>query len=145
MLSMWTIIVQNLTFLYILGLFPTPKSKLFNFCCFDKLIFTFTKKESQSCQFSIIDEMLFQFMTSQTGVMTFLFLALINVSIFRTRLEKSLIWQKILSKDKYTWYVADLVPFVQFKKHKKHPWRSVTFSKATLLKVALFHGCFTFF
>ena len=23
----------------------------------------------------------------------------------------------------------DLVPFVQFKKHEKHPWRSVTFSK----------------
>ena len=24
----------------------------------------------------------------------------------------------------------DLVPFVQFKKHEKHPWRSVNFSKA---------------
>ena len=23
----------------------------------------------------------------------------------------------------------DLVPFVQFKKREKHPWRSVTFSK----------------
>ena len=22
-----------------------------------------------------------------------------------------------------------LVPFIQFKKHEKHPWRSVTFSK----------------
>ena len=24
----------------------------------------------------------------------------------------------------------DLVPFVQFKKREKHPWRSVNFSKA---------------
>ena len=23
----------------------------------------------------------------------------------------------------------DLVPFIQFKKRQKHPWRSVTFSK----------------
>ena len=36
----------------------------------------------------------------------------------------------------------DLVPFVQFKKREKHPWRSVTF---TLLKVALLHGCFSHF
>ena len=38
-----------------------------------------------------------------------------------------------------------LVPFVQFKKREKHPWRSGTFSKvaaATLLKVALFRECF---
>ena len=26
--------------------------------------------------------------------------------------------------------LCDLVPFVQFKKRKKHPWRSVNFSKA---------------
>ena len=25
--------------------------------------------------------------------------------------------------------LSDLVPFVQFKKRKKHPWRSVNFSK----------------
>ena len=25
--------------------------------------------------------------------------------------------------------LRDLMPFVQFKKRKKHPWRSVTFSK----------------
>ena len=25
----------------------------------------------------------------------------------------------------------DLVPFVQFKKREKHPWRSITFSKVT--------------
>ena len=25
--------------------------------------------------------------------------------------------------------LRDLVPFKQFKKRKKHPWRSVTFSK----------------
>ena len=40
----------------------------------------------------------------------------------------------------------NLVPFVQFKKCEKHPWRSATFSKvasATLLKVILHHGCFS--
>ena len=42
----------------------------------------------------------------------------------------------------------DLVPFVQFKKREKHPWRSVTFSKvaglkpATLLKLTLLNRCF---
>ena len=25
--------------------------------------------------------------------------------------------------------LRNLVPFVQFKKHEKHPWRSVSFSK----------------
>ena len=35
-----------------------------------------------------------------------------------------------------------LVPFAQFKKPEKHPWRSVIFSKVALLKVALLHGCF---
>ena len=29
--------------------------------------------------------------------------------------------------------LPDLVPLVQFKKHEKQPWRSVTFSKVTLL------------
>ena len=28
--------------------------------------------------------------------------------------------------------LRDLVPFVQFKKRKKHPWRSITFSKVSL-------------
>ena len=49
--------------------------------------------------------------------------------------------------------LRDLVPFVQFKKREKHPWRSVTFSKrdgcmlqsATLLKVTLPYGCFSRF
>ena len=35
-----------------------------------------------------------------------------------------------------------LVPFVQLKKREKHPWRSVTFKPATLLKVTLLHWCF---
>ena len=43
----------------------------------------------------------------------------------------------------------DLVPFVQFKKHKKHPWWSVNFSKVAccfaLLKVTLLHECFSRF
>ena len=34
----------------------------------------------------------------------------------------------------------DLVTFVQFKKREKHPWRSVNFSKLTLL-----HVCFSRF
>ena len=27
--------------------------------------------------------------------------------------------------------LRDLVPFVQFKKREKHPWRSVTFTKSS--------------
>ena len=39
--------------------------------------------------------------------------------------------------------LRDLIPFVQFKKYEKHPWRNVTFSEpATLLKVALLRGYF---
>ena len=34
----------------------------------------------------------------------------------------------------------DLVPFIQFEKRENHPWRSVTFSKVTLL-----HGYFSRF
>ena len=34
--------------------------------------------------------------------------------------------------------LRDLVPFVQFKKREKHPWRSITFSKVRLqLSLAL--------
>ena len=33
--------------------------------------------------------------------------------------------------------LRDLVPFGQFKKREKHPWRSVTFK-------TLLHGCFCF-
>ena len=47
--------------------------------------------------------------------------------------------------------LRDLVPYAQFKKREKYPWRSVTFGKvagccrlkpATLLKITLLHGCF---
>ena len=31
----------------------------------------------------------------------------------------------------HKWCLRDLVPFVQFKKREKHPWRSVTFSNFT--------------
>ena len=41
--------------------------------------------------------------------------------------------------------LRDLLLFVQFKKHEKHPWRSVNFScrlqPATLLKLTLLRGC----
>ena len=46
----------------------------------------------------------------------------------------------------YCRYICDalrnLVPFVQFKKRGKHPWRSVTFSKlaGSLLLESLFHA-----
>ena len=36
--------------------------------------------------------------------------------------------------------LRDLVPFVQFQKREKHPWRSVTFSKVAGL--TLIHGSF---
>ena len=64
-------------------------------------------------------------------------------------------------QDKIWDVLRDLVPFVQFKKHEKHPWRSVTFSnvagfsrinsvkKETLAKpatlVTLLHWCFSSF
>ena len=38
--------------------------------------------------------------------------------------------------------LRDLVPFVQFQKREKHPWRNVTFSKVSGLKVTLIHGVF---
>ena len=41
--------------------------------------------------------------------------------------------------------MRDLVPFVQFKKCEKLPWRSVIFTPATLLKVTFFFGCFSRF
>ena len=40
--------------------------------------------------------------------------------------------------------LCDLVPFVQFKKREKYPWRSVTFTK-TLLKITLLQVSFTIF
>ena len=44
-----------------------------------------------------------------------------------------LIKSQICVKDKNFMHICgvlrDLVPFVQFKKREKHPWRSVTFSK----------------
>ena len=39
----------------------------------------------------------------------------------------------------------NLVPFAQFKKREKHPWKSVTFKPATLQKVSFLHGCFSHF
>ena len=47
--------------------------------------------------------------------------------------------------------LRDLVPFVQFKKRGKHPWRTVNFSKVaglksvTLLKLTPIHRCFSRF
>ena len=47
--------------------------------------------------------------------------------------------------------LRDLLPFAQFKKREKHPWRSANFRKvagfkpATLLKLTLLHGCFSRF
>ena len=47
--------------------------------------------------------------------------------------------------------LRDLLPFVQFKKREKHPWRSVTFRKvacfypATLIKGTRLHGRFSRF
>ena len=39
--------------------------------------------------------------------------------------------------------MRDLVPFAQFKKRKKHPWRSVTFRKVTAFSwVFFFSYCF---
>ena len=53
----------------------------------------------------------------------------------------------------HTSSTRDLISFLQFEKREKHAWRNVTFSKdtgrgvrpATLLKVTLFHECFSRF
>ena len=42
--------------------------------------------------------------------------------------------------------LRDLVPFVQYQKREKHPWRKVNFSKvAGLLKLTLLHVYFSRF
>ena len=45
--------------------------------------------------------------------------------------------------------LRDLLPFIQFKKREKHPWRSFTFSKVAAKghggMVKLFRGCFSRF
>ena len=43
--------------------------------------------------------------------------------------------------------LCDLVPFVQFKKREKHPWRSVNFNKVAgfSLKLTLLYGCLSRF
>ena len=72
----------------------------------------------------------------------------------------SLIWSKRVSEEFFStlWLrrqicgaLRDFVPFVQFKKREKHPLKKVNFSKvagfkpATLLKLKLFHECFSRF
>ena len=63
--------------------------------------------------------------------------------IYFTVIRYISVWQKLQS------FICDvlrgLVPFVQFKKGEKHPWRSVTFKPTTLLKVTLLHGCLSRF
>ena len=46
-------------------------------------------------------------------------------------MSKSTFYVKFFIFSKYVIYdvLRDLVPFVQFKKSEKHPWRSVTLSK----------------
>ena len=45
----------------------------------------------------------------------------------------------------YIWNVlCNLLPFAQFEKREKQPWRSDAFS-TTLLKVTILHGCFSRF
>ena len=41
--------------------------------------------------------------------------------------------------------LRNLVPFAQFKKREKEPWRSVTFSKAVGFIEGLSHECFSRF
>ena len=57
-----------------------------------------------------------------------------------------LIWFIASKPFSNVWYkcdaLHDLVPLVQFKKREKNLWRNVPFSKVTLLKVTLLHGCF---
>ena len=59
-----------------------------------------------------------------------------TVSIQFQRFNSNMIQQYLIIVKKPHWEIMfscgtlhDLVPFVQFKKREKHPWRSVTFSK----------------
>ena len=66
-----------------------------------------------------------------------------NLAIIIDLLLSYTLWFLILICDA----LRDLVPFVQFKKREKHPWRRVNFrhQPATLLKSTLLHGCFSGF
>ena len=50
--------------------------------------------------------------------------------------------QSVFNRPRYD-ALRHLVPFTEFKKREKHPWRSVNFSKVIL--VTLLHGCFSRF
>ena len=69
-----------MTFLYILGLFSPQKGILSNF--YFCLIVTLNKKEPKCCQFfTNCGKALSEFMTSQTGIVTFLFQLIIRYHI----------------------------------------------------------------
>ena len=52
------------------------------------------------------------------------------VTASRLKTEQELFLKAVEEKDSQIKCVAlqDLIPFVQFKRREKHPWRSVTFS-----------------
>ena len=61
----------------------------------------------------------------------------------------SFIWRFEIANHVLCWVICgalgDLVPFVQFEKTEKHPWRSVNFSKVAVLKLTHLHGRFSRF
>ena len=63
--------------------------------------------------------------------------------LFESQIKRS---STISSKNHITFFICgalrDIVSFVQFKKRKKHPWRSATFN---ILKETLLHRCFSRF
>ena len=75
-------------------------------------------------------------------------------NILKKRYWSKVINQAILETKSTTlrWdAMRNLVPFAQFKKHEKHPWRSVTFAFKLQASAyyytirTLLHGCFSRF
>ena len=64
-----------------------------------------------------------------------------NFKTFQQTLISCLVGFKVKTFDLYfkiCGTLRDLVPFVQFKKHEKHPWRSVNFSKVAGFSLQLY-------
>ena len=65
-----------------------------------------------------------------------------SISIFPKNLLPTIFQFSRIDSKFWCDVLYDLVPFAQFKKREKHSWRSVT---CGLLKVTLFHRCFSRF
>ena len=65
------------------------------------------------------------------------FVKIFRATIFRNTAEQ-LLFNIVLVKSIKCDALRDLVPFVQFKRREKHPWRSVNFSKVAGFSLQLY-------